>query len=69
MLFEGHLEQQEALTLLDSGASANFISKKALDIGKLTLNPTEATPELPWWYCCSSFKYLIAFWDEASWNQ
>ncbi len=46
MLFEGHLEQQDALTLLDSGASANFISKKALDIGKLTLNPTEATLEL-----------------------
>ncbi len=46
MLFEGHLEQQDALMLLDSGASANFISKKALDIGKLTLNPTEATLEL-----------------------
>ena len=46
MLFEGRLEQQDALMLLDSGASANFISKKALDIGKLTLNPTEATLEL-----------------------
>ena len=46
MLFEGHLEQEDALTLLDSGASANFISKKALDIGKLTFNPTEATLEL-----------------------
>ena len=46
MLFEGHLEQQDALMLLDSGASANFISRKALDIGKLTLNPTEATLEL-----------------------
>ena len=34
------------LCFLDSGASANFISKKALDIGKLTLNPTEATLEL-----------------------
>ncbi len=35
MLFEGHLEQQDALTLLDSKASANFILNKALDIGKL----------------------------------
>lgn len=32
--------------LLDSRASADFISKKALDIGKLTLNPTKATLEL-----------------------
>jgi len=46
MLFEGHLEQQDALTLLDSGVSANFILKKALDVGKLTLNLTEATLEL-----------------------
>ncbi len=46
MLFEGRLEQQDALMLLDSGASANFVSKKALDIGELTLKPTEATLEL-----------------------
>jgi len=46
VLFERILEQQDALTLLDSGTSANFISKKALDIGKLTLNPTEANLEL-----------------------
>ncbi len=46
MLFEGRLELQDALMLLDSGASANFVSKKALDIGKLTLKPTEATLEL-----------------------
>ncbi len=46
MLFEARLEQQDALMLLDSGASANFISKKALDIGKLTLKSTEATLEL-----------------------
>ena len=46
MLFEGQLKQQDALMLLDSRASANFILKKALDMGKLTLNPTEATLEL-----------------------
>ncbi len=46
MLFEGRLELQDALMLLDSGASANFVSNKALDIGKLTLKPTEATLEL-----------------------
>jgi len=51
MLFEGHLEQQDALALLDFGASASFISKKAPDIGKLTLNPTEAKPCS--WYCQS----------------
>ena len=46
MLFKGLLEQQDALTLLDSRASASFISKKALYIGKLTLNPIDATLEL-----------------------
>ena len=51
MLFEGYLEQQDALALLDFGASASFISKKAPDIGKLTLNPTEAKPCS--WYCQS----------------
>ncbi len=38
MLF-GHLEQQDALTPMDSGVSANFVSKKALIIGKLKLRP------------------------------
>ena len=40
------MEHQDALTLLDSVASANFILKKALDIGKRTLNRTEASLEL-----------------------
>ncbi|DBA88056.1 TPA: hypothetical protein ACH3X2_005058 [Trebouxia sp. C0005] len=39
-------EQQDDLALLDSGPSVNFITKKALDICKMTLNPFEATLEL-----------------------
>ena len=51
MLFEGYIEQQGALLLVESGSSAKVIPKEALDPGKLTLNPTEVaetegTPKL-----------------------
>ena len=46
MLFEGLLNWQDSSVLLDSGASANFISQKALEKSKQLLHPTEATLEL-----------------------
>lgn len=46
MLFEGLLNWQDSSVLLDSGASANFISQKALEKSKHLLHPTDATLEL-----------------------
>ena len=46
MLFEGLLNWQDSSVLLDSGASANFISHRALEKSKQLLHPTEATLEL-----------------------
>ena len=46
MLFEGQVERQDALVLLDSGASTNFVSKEVLDSCGLSLSPTCATLSL-----------------------
>ena len=46
MLFEGQVGRQDALVLLDSGASTNFVSKEVLDSCGLSLSPTCATLSL-----------------------
>ena len=46
MLFEGLLKWQDSSMLLDSRASANFTSQRALEKSKQLLHPAEATLEL-----------------------